>query len=90
MKIALYIEDGYEQIVLTPETDTEKSIAGKLLDGSREMKVYRGAFYHCRGGWLRHKETHGTWHGGYGKSPDDESVMIVLQTIKAAPEESQP
>ncbi len=25
MKIALYIEDGLEQIVLTPESDTEES-----------------------------------------------------------------
>ena len=30
MKIALYIEDGLEQIVLTPEGDTEKAILGKL------------------------------------------------------------
>jgi hypothetical protein len=33
MKIALYIEDGLEQIVLTPETETERGIIGKLSDG---------------------------------------------------------
>jgi hypothetical protein len=27
MKIALYIEDGLEQIVLTPTSDTEKAMA---------------------------------------------------------------
>lgn len=35
MKIALYIDDGVEQIVLTPETETERGIVGKLHDGSR-------------------------------------------------------
>lgn len=34
MKIALYIEDGLEQIVLTPETETEKGIIGKMHDGT--------------------------------------------------------
>lgn len=81
MKIALYIEDGYEQIVLTPETPTEKSIVGKLLDGSRQTRIYRGSFYHCQGGWLRHKEIHGAWDR-YDKQPADESVMIVLEPIK--------
>lgn len=54
MKIALYIEDGLEQIVLTPETDTEKAIVAKLNDGEREMIVHQGEFYTCRGGWVRH------------------------------------
>ncbi len=54
MKIALYIEHGLEQIVLTPEGDTEKGILGKLNDGSRELSVYRGEFYACMGGWTRH------------------------------------
>ena len=35
MKIALYIEDGLEQIVLTPQTPTEKAILGKLHETSR-------------------------------------------------------
>jgi hypothetical protein len=56
MKIALYIEDGLEQIVLHPETDTEKSILGKLHDGSRQLAIYRGEFYACQGGWTRHSE----------------------------------
>ena len=81
MKIALYIEDGYEQIVLTPETETEKSIAGKLLDATRQLTIRRGAFYHCQGGWLRHKDIHGTWNN-QGKAPADESVMLVLERVK--------
>lgn len=67
MKIALYIEDGLEQIVLTPESDTEKDILGKLHDGSRELSIKKGSFYECRGGWMR--------NGVSG----DPSTMIVLR-----------
>jgi len=54
MKIALYVEDGLEQIVLTPQTDTEKSLLGKLHDKGRLMNLYKGEFYNCAGGWTRH------------------------------------
>ena len=57
MKIALYIEDGLEQIVLTPETETEKGIVGKMHDNSRTLSIYRGGFYPCMGGWTRHYNT---------------------------------
>lgn len=66
MKIALYIEDGLEQIVLTPESETEKSILLKLDDGSRELSIKHGGFYRCYGGWNRH-------------SNEDQSTMIVLR-----------
>lgn len=62
MKIALYIEDGLEQIVLTPESDTEKGILGKLHDGTRQLSIFKGEFYGCRGGWVRHQaRLHGTF-----------------------------
>lgn len=67
MKIALYIEDGLEQIALTPEGETEKSILGKLTDGSRQLSIKRGQFYACVGGWVRHSD-----------HPED-SVMIILR-----------
>lgn len=74
MKIALYIEDGLEQIVLTPEGDTEKGILGKLHDGTRSLSVLRGSFYGTRGGWIRYGE-------------NDESTMLVLRR-EAKPTES--
>ncbi len=82
MKIALYIEDGLEQIVLTPDSETEKAILGKLHDGSRELSIKRGTFYGCQGGWTR-------WRGndyGYShhSSETDESTMIVLRPPAAA------
>lgn len=74
MKIALYIEDGLEQIVLTPESDTEKAILGKIHDGSRELSIKRGEFYECRGGWVRH-----------GRGTGDDSTMIVLRPAPKGP-----
>lgn len=76
MKIALYIEDGLEQIVLTPDSETEKGILNKIHDGSRELQIERGAFYGCRGGWTRWKQSYGNL---YGDQPEDESTMIVLR-----------
>lgn len=66
MKIAFYMEDGLEQIVLTPESDFEKSMLGKLHDG-RDLSIKRGSFYECQGGWVRQR-------GG-----DDTSTMLVLR-----------
>jgi len=80
MKIALYIEDGLEQIVLTPESDTEKGILGKVHDGSRDMELKRGSFYACRGGWMRHAAMSFTSAVYSDPEPqDDESTMIVLR-----------
>lgn len=79
MKIAFYIEDGLEQIVLTPEGKTEKGILGKLHDGSRVLTIKQGSFYACQGGWVRHAEQ--SWTSGMyspSESRDDESTMIIL------------
>lgn len=76
MKIALYIEDGLEQIVLTPQSDTEKAILGKLSDGSRELSIKRGSFFKVTGGFTRYATA---WNGIYdGRAHDDESTMIIL------------
>lgn len=77
MKIALYIEDGLEQVVLTPESDTEKSILAKIHDGSREISLKRGSFYGCQGGWTRHKTVHRSVYDTPER--DDDSTMIVLR-----------
>lgn len=87
MKIALYIEDGLEQIVLTPESATETAILGKLHDGSRELAIKKGSFFKCRGGWTRHG-VH-TVHTAYGRSEEnDESTMIVLTVPVPQPTET--
>lgn len=53
MRIALYINEGTEQIVLTPDTETETALLGRLTDGTRILTVKQGEFYHCMGGWMR-------------------------------------
>ena len=68
MKIALYIEDGREQIVLTPESDTEKSILAKMHGGSRKISLRKGGFFRCMGGWTR-------------EAASQESTMIVLDAL---------
>ncbi len=64
MKIALYIEDGLQQIVLTPENDTEKKILEKM-HGKAKLSLYKGSFYQCQGGWTR-------------QGSDDTSTIIRL------------
>ncbi len=76
MKIALYIEDGLEQIVLTPESDTEKGILRKLEDGTRDLSIKMGQFYPCQGGWVRWSDNLDT---------KDRSTMIVLREKPKAP-----
>ena len=78
MKIALYMEDGLEQIVLTPENETEEGILGKVHDDSREMSIKRGEFYGCQGGWTRWKKKY-TQSPYYSDEPNDESTIIVLR-----------
>jgi len=80
MKIALYIEDGLEQIVLTPETETEKGIVAKLHDDDRQLSVCRGTFYATRGGWMTQRDlAHVHWGIHEGKRKDDDSTIIVLR-----------
>lgn len=90
MKIALYIEDGLEQIVLTPESDTEKGILGMMHDGSRDLDIKKGSFFSCRGGWMRHG-IH-TENFAYARSDEnDESTMIIMkQKSKGTGEPSLP
>ena len=87
MKIALYIEDGLEQIVLTPESKTEEGILGKLHDGTRKLSIKRGSFFACQGGWTRHAAQSFT-SGVYfpTESKDDESTMIVLTSTEEQPQ----
>jgi hypothetical protein len=56
MKTAFYIEDGLEQIVLTPETEYEKKLLSLLHDQSRIVAIKRGSFYQTRGDWVRQGE----------------------------------
>ena len=78
MKTAFYVDDGREQIVLTPESDFEKGILGKLREAAsnpsespRKLAIEMGDFYACAGGWTRHA------------NHSRESLMIVLDPISS-------
>lgn len=73
MRIALYIQDGLEQIVLTPEGKTETDILAKLHDGGRTLSIKCGSFFQCNGGWIRHSEA------------TDTSTMLVLRSTSEEP-----
>ena len=53
MKVAIWVENGMTQLVLTPENDWEKSVTRTVADGDQKVQVMRGSFYECRGGWVR-------------------------------------
>lgn len=74
MKIAFYVDEGREQVVLTPESDFEKAILGKLraaasnpTESPHELLIETGQFYRCQGGWTRH-----------GSQSQRDSLFIVL------------
>lgn len=45
MKISFYMEDGLEQIVLTPINESEQKLLDRLHSEDRDLSVYRGSFF---------------------------------------------
>ena len=66
MKIAFYIEDGLEQIILTPADKYERDMLSKMHDGTRDLDIKRGSFYACQGGWTR-------------QGSNEDSTIVVLR-----------
>jgi len=83
VKVAFYIEDGLEQIVLTPESDHEVDIMKKMHDGTRELQIHRGEFYACQGGWTRQRKR---YPSSYGSEPEENSTIVVLRRKTEASE----
>jgi hypothetical protein len=77
MKIALYIEDGVEQIVLTPQTDYEKKMLALLHDQTRVVEIKDGSCYECNGGYVRHGYVGGSYYDSTRNA--DNSTMLVLR-----------
>ena len=67
MKIALYIDSGLEQLVLTPESEHERNLLNLMHNTERTIQIHKGTFYACAGGWTRQ-----------GERSRDDSTMIVL------------
>ena len=73
MKIAIYVEDGDKQIILTHEDKFEKAVFDQIMDyfenEAMEAQIFRGSFYQCQGGY---------WRQGTG----DDSLMIRMRRKK--------
>lgn len=77
MKIAIYIEDGTTQLVLTPENEWEKKVVNSIPLDSSDISLLRGSFYECAGGWVRQKK-------------DDESLIIRTPIVSEEIEKKIP
>jgi len=66
MKIAYYVEQGIEQLILTPENEGEKKMLA-ILDKPSNIEIHKGSFYHCQGGWTR-------------QGSEEESRIIVMSS----------
>lgn len=75
MKTAIYIEDGTVQLVITPETEFEKSAIKTLRGKETKLSLFNGSFYDCRGGWVRQTAIHGA-SPLYNVGENDESLII--------------
>lgn len=80
MKLAFYSDDGTTQVVITPETDWEKSVVAKIPEDGL-FQMYRGSFYDCRGGWKRQGWGYNDYGVG-GIEPKDDASLIFRFTSK--------
>jgi hypothetical protein len=54
MKMALFVEEGTKQIVLTPDNETESAILALLLaTPDPSLTIKRGQFYKNQAGYTR-------------------------------------
>lgn len=90
MKTAIYIEDGIVQLVITPETDFEKSALRSFENKPMDAKVFAGSFYDCRGGWIRQaRRNQVNGFSGYSREFDTDDRSLILR-MSAKPEETLP
>ena len=68
MKVAIYIEDGVQQLVLTPEGDFEKQTLNAIVQKPFAAEIKQGSFYECRGGYVRHS---------YAEETDQSLILTV-------------
>ncbi len=90
MKTAIYIEDGVVQLVLTPESDFEKSVLDSFQEKELETQIFSGSFYDCRGGWVRQKDCvpNRSFHAHSGNN-DKSLILKTSQPNKKNPEGDQ-
>lgn len=73
MKVAIYVVENTEQLVLTPEGDWEERVTREFAVNHERVKIKRGSFYECAGG------ENGGW---YRHSSGDNSLILRLDADK--------
>lgn len=92
MKTSLYLHDSTLQVVLTPETKEEQA-AVDLVEKKDIVEKYRGAFFDCRGGWMRFRPYTQEGQGQFdysGTRQDDDSLIFVLKEQAPPPDPVAP
>lgn len=79
MKTAIYIEDGDVQLVITPENNWEKNALNSFGDNV-DVRVMRGSFYSCQGGWHRQTSCFGDSINDRPGADEDRSLIIRVRT----------
>lgn len=79
MKTAIYIEDGLLQLVLTPQTETDRKVLDTLEEAGEKLHTYRGEFYACQGGWTRQKEEYPGMMGYTVERSREASLIFVVE-----------
>lgn len=82
MKTAIYIEDGVVQLVLTPESAFEKNAVASFAEKPMSVQVFSGAFYDCRGGWVRMKEHYPELNTYTREQKEDQSIILRIAEPK--------
>lgn len=81
MKTAIYIEDGTVQLVITPESEFEINALSTMRKKRLDAQIFDGAFYDCRGGWVRQKTHYGSMYGS-NSSADNSLIIRVNETAE--------
>ena len=82
MKSALYIEDGVQQIILTPESDIEKQILELAVSNKIKTTMKIGNFNLCAGDYVKYSPVYSC----YGQN-EIKSLMLVLEKNETGDDE---
>ncbi len=69
MKTAIYIEDGFQQVVLQAEDTFEQNVLKAIQERSNEVEFFYGSFSTCEGGWIRR----------YREDESSDSLMLFIK-----------
>ena len=87
MKTAIYIEDGVVQLVITPENKFEKNALSTFQDKPLDAKIFAGAFYDARGGWVS-QTAYNDNHQFFDQNTADRSLIIKMSERKEPTDET--